>query len=253
MRRGNPKLIWPPPRPPGLAAIGVADHIPWPEGYDTGSRMFPEQFAEYRRIVKRLQAAGSPVKVLYGIELDWVPGRMDEVYENIRDEAFDYIIGSIHFIDDFGFDSSSYLDRWQQHGTQWVWDHYAGLLLELVENADFDIIAHADLPKKFGFFPDSTDYFMAKFDAALAIAGKKGRAIEINTGGLRKPVKQLYPSLEILKLARHHGVKLTFGSDAHQPCEVAAGFKLARELAKAAGFIEQVTYANRIPETFPID
>ncbi len=236
----------------GLSEMGVADHIPWPAGYDSDSRMDPEQFPEYREIVRQLQAADSPVKVLYGIELDWVPGHMDEVYRNIETEPFDYIIGSIHFIDDFGFDSPCYIERWQKYGAQWVWDRYADLILEFAENADFDIIAHADLPKKFGFFPESMNYFMEKIDAALAVAGKKGMAIEINTGGLRKKVKQIYPSLDILKLAKHHGLKLTLGSDAHHPSEVAFGFKEAVELAKAAGFTEQTTYHGRIPKSFPI-
>ena len=39
----------------GLSYLGVSDHIPWPAGYDTSSRMNPEQYSEYRSIVRRLR------------------------------------------------------------------------------------------------------------------------------------------------------------------------------------------------------
>ena len=139
----------------GLSYLGVSDHIPWPAGYDTSSRMNPEQYSEYRSIVRRLResAENTPVKVLYGIELDWVPGRMDEVSREIQEEPFDYLIGSIHYVGDFAFDNPYEIEKCDSIGVDHVWTRYAGLMCEFVQNFKFDIMGHADLPKKFGHRP----------------------------------------------------------------------------------------------------
>jgi len=231
----------------GLKYFGISDHIPWPAGYNTRSRMSPEQYPEYRSLVHRIQsiAEGSGVKVLYGIELDWVPGRMDEVAQAIQDEPYDYRIGSIHFVGDFGFDNVNDMYMWKTLGPDYVWGNYPNLMCDFVQNFDFDIMAHPDLPKKFGFMPPDPAAFMKKMHEALTFAGERGIAIELNTAGWRKPVKEQYPSLEILKAAREAKMPLTFGSDSHAPGEVAYGFDRASELARAAGYRSILAFEKR--------
>ena len=60
--------------------------------------------------------------------------------------------------------------------------------------------------------------------------------MEINTAGLHKPVREAYPSPEILRRLREAGVPITFGSDAHRPEEVGRDFAHAAALARAAGY-----------------
>jgi hypothetical protein len=57
---------------------------------------------------------------------------------------------------------------------------------------------------------------------------KTGCAIELNTAGLRKDCREIYPSREILQLAFQTGVPITFGSDAHAPEEVGMNFCRSR-------------------------
>lgn len=232
----------------GLSELGVSDHCPWPVGYDQECRMFENEYPLYRGIVSRLQASGSKVKVRLGMEVDWVPGRMDIVREKLGVEDYDYIIGSVHYVDDFPFDNPALLHEWAKPGkAEWVWETYASLLADYIKSFDFNIIGHMDLPKKFGHLPCDMKKFMEKTDYAFELAGKKNMSIELNTSGLRKPVKEIYPSLDILKLAKARGLSITLGSDAHKPSEVGANFKEAVELAKAAGFSEYATYSGRQP------
>jgi histidinol-phosphatase (PHP family) len=70
-------------------------------------------------------------------------------------------------------------------------------------------------------------------------------AIEINTAGLRKDCKEMYPSRAILELAAGMGVPLTFGSDAHAPGEVALNFGQAVELARAVGYTHSARFTRR--------
>lgn len=231
----------------GLAYFGVSDHIPWPHGYDSEVRMTPDQFGEYRASVRTMQkkAKDTPLTVLYGIELDFVPGRMDEVASAIANEPFDYRIGSIHYVDDFAFDNPDFAYIWKDRGADWVWNRYADLLCEFVDSFEFEIMGHPDLPKKFGYMPLDRSAFVEKMKDAFAIAASKGIAIEINTAGLRKKVHELYPSLDLLTLARKAGMPLAFGSDSHSPSDVAADFDKALVLAEAAGYRAAVAFQNK--------
>jgi histidinol-phosphatase (PHP family) len=65
---------------------------------------------------------------------------------------------------------------------------------------------------------------------------KSGCAIELNTAGLRKDCREIYPSREILQLAFQKGVPITFGSDAHAPEEVGMNFAEAVQLARSVGY-----------------
>jgi histidinol-phosphatase (PHP family) len=100
----------------------------------------------------------------------------------------------------------------------------------------FDIIGHADLPKKFGHRP--TKDCTPLYERFLTAAKKHNCAIELNTAGLRKDCKEIYPNRQILELAFAKGVPITFGSDAHKPEEVGMSFAEAIQLARSVGYKE---------------
>ena len=238
----------------GIAVLGVTDHAPWPSGYDTLWRMSAEQFPLYRSMVRALQEKQevSGVEVLYGIEFDYVPGRMQEVYDAMDQEPFDYRIGSVHYTD-FGFDDPEMMSEWEKQGPDAIWNEYADRLCRFVEGCDFEIMAHPDLPKKFKLYPSDLKPFTSIMHEAFELAGKKGIAVEINTAGLRKPVKEFYPSLDLLKAARRAGMPLTFGSDAHSPAEVGADFCLALDFARTAGYASSLIFRAGKPVEVPFD
>ncbi len=74
---------------------------------------------------------------------------------------------------------------------------------------------------------------------------QNGVVIEINSSGLRKPVEEIYPSFDALKIYCQAGVPITFGSDAHTPQEVGLGFEQSFVLAKQAGYQEYVSFEKR--------
>lgn len=238
----------------GLAFLGISDHIPYPSGYDSPWRMTAEQFPLYREMVSKLreQARKTPVEVLYAIELDYVPNRMQEVYDAIAGEPFDYRIGSVHYTD-FGFDDPALMHQWEKQGADAVWNDYAVRMCTFVESCDFEIMAHPDLPKKFNLYPRDMTFFTRRMREAFELAGRKGIAVEINTAGQRKPAHEFYPSLELLKAARESGMPLTLGSDAHSPNEVGADFLSAMEFARAAGYRSTLMFRAGKPVELPFD
>ena len=107
----------------------------------------------------------------------------------------------------------------------------------------FDILGHVDLVKKFDFHP--TEDMTAEIEENAHVFKKTGLVIEINSSGLRKPAKEIYPSLHDLKIYCAKGVPITFGSDAHQPKDVGCDFDKSRDLAIAAGYTEYVLFEKR--------
>ncbi len=119
-----------------------------------------------------------------------------------------------------------------------------------VETGAFDVVAHFDLPKKFGFLATET---IAEVEEVLLSCQKQNMVLEINTAGLYKPIGEAYPSLAILQKARDFGLHLCLGSDAHKPQEVGRGFDIALSLARKAGFQNLVAFEKRKRTLYPIE
>ena len=79
----------------------------------------------------------------------------------------------------------------------------------------------------------------------LSAAAQAGCAIELNTAGLRKDCREIYPCAELLDLACRRSVPITFGSDAHAPGEVGMNFAEAVALARSAGYTETCRFTRR--------
>lgn len=221
----------------GLKVIGFSDHCPAPANFDTECRMDLSQIERYIEIIEEVKNNPYGIEVLCGMEIDYVPGKMDEVASLIDSYDFDYIIGSIHHVDDYPFDNPQYIDKWSTpEKIEYIWNKYANLLKDMVASFKLDIIGHIDLPKKFGMLPRNMDFFRSKISEVVQIASDKGVLIEINTAGKRKPVKEFYPSLDIMQLIKLNGGSITFGSDSHSPDEVGSDFDTASSLAINAGF-----------------
>lgn len=238
----------------GERYYGIADHCPFPSGFEPSWRMTVEEFPEYRRIVREMKekAAGSGLTVLYGIEMDWVPGRREEINVKLAGEPFDYVIGSIHCVDGFCFDDPANLSVWEQPGMpEKIWKAYLRDLKTYVSEWDFQILGHADLPKKFNYKPDCTPEFEQAFREIFGIMKERGIALEINAAGLHNAVRELYPSMFLLKLAKNAGLDLTYGSDAHSPAMIGRDFEAAAAWAAAAGFEAFTVFQNRRKKQLP--
>ena len=139
----------------GERYYGIADHCPFPSGFEPDWRMAESEFPEYRRIVGEMKrkAAGSGLSVLYGIEMDYVPGRRAEIEAKLAPEKMDYVIGSIHCVDGFCFDDPASLPVWESPGmAERIWKGYLRDLKIFVSEWNFQILGHPDLPKKFGYW-----------------------------------------------------------------------------------------------------
>lgn len=219
----------------GLTEIGVSEHNPMPRDDFDDWRMHLSRLDEYLARVDEARGRYPMVQIRAALEVDYIPGYEDWIRELAARHPWDYFIGSVHYVSDsWDIDNPKKLDQWRGRDVFEVWQVYFDRLTAAAASGLFQIIGHADLPKKFGFVPneDCTPLF-TRF---LTTARQHDVAVEINTAGLQKACREMYPSLPFLRLAAAHGVGLTFGSDAHRPEDVGKNFDQAVALARAAGF-----------------
>lgn len=231
----------------GLTEIGFSDHIPMyflpPEERDFSIAMKEEELPIYISRVREIQKKYSPYPVKFGIEADFVPGMQKELAGIIGKYDFDYVLGSIHFIDGWGFDNPQYKSQYDNWDLYDLYEAYFGLVSQAAASGLFDILSHPDLIKKFGFRPDRD--LTPLYEKTIKIIAESGVCIEVNTAGLRVPAREIYPVVDFLKLCFEKGVSVTLGSDAHSPEQVGANFGEAVALLKSVGYREVVTFTER--------
>ena len=191
---------------------------------------------------------GLPVKV--GLEVDYERGREEETRRLLAGCPWDYLLGSVHFIDGLGIDGAPRLI--DAIGVADAWRRYFDELAAAAESRLFDSLSHPDLVKIFGQRPERALEEELHAQAVDAIAAA-GVAVEVSTAGLRKPVGELYPDPHFLELCRRRGVAVTVASDAHVPRLVGRDFDRARELLRRAGYETITLFEQRRARQVPLD
>ncbi len=167
----------------------------------------------------------------------------------LPEQPFDLVLGSVHYIKDWAFDNPEEKDVWDHVDVEIAWKTYFEEIGKLAESGLFDVVSHLDLPKKFGYKPSDKALFEMASPVMDKIA-KYGMAIEINTSGLRRPIKEIYPSFQLLCMAKERDIPIVFGSDAHTPKDVGFCFKDAVQLARQAGYKTAVKFSKREKKSY---
>ncbi len=229
----------------GLDEIGFNDHLPLngDSGKGQGLSMSLDELPNYINEVTELRKLFPEIKIKLGIEADYTPDSESYTRELLAKYDFDYVMGSVHYIGKWAFDNPVERDKWDSKDVDLVYKEYFELLRKSARASLFDIIGHCDLVKKFGNRPNNQ--ISQDVSDTAKVFRECGVAIEINTSGLRKPVNEIYPSSNILKIYREYDIPIVFGSDAHAPDDVGRDFDKAVLLAGQAGYEEFVKFENR--------
>lgn len=228
----------------GLAEIGFSVHMPVTLPSDQHLCLTTEEMHLYVAEARRLQNEyAGRINILIGGECDFIPGHEAEMDALIAAYPFDYVFGSVHFIDGWAHDNPRQKHRWEQIDVAGAYRRYYELITEAARLGRFDIIGHFDLVKKFGWKPNE-DVSSEEAAAADAIAAA-GMTVEINTAGWDRPCAEQYPSEAILRLLKEREIPICFGSDAHAPQEVARYFDRARRMARSLGWATVSRYRSR--------
>jgi histidinol-phosphatase (PHP family) len=229
-----------------LAEIGFSDHFSILETeWNTAESDIPRM----KESILELKARKNlPIQVKFGAEIDYIPGKEKEIEELINSLPLDYVIGSVHFIGDWNFDTTP--DSYEGKDIQKVYEDYFKLLTEAVNTGLYDIVGHADLVKKFNhrLHHSPVDLYLEVIHAAK----KQDMTIELNTNGKNKPCKEFYPEEKFLELCYESDIPVIISSDAHKPEQVGQYFPEAKEQLKRIGYREIATYTNRKRNMIPL-
>lgn len=231
----------------GLKEVGFADHIYiyWlPTGKrDPGLAMAEEEMPGYIEEISHLQREYPDMKIRMGLEVDFIPGWEAAVAEILKKLPLDYVLGSVHYIDDWGFDNPDLLAEYEKRDIEVIYRQYFELVQRAAVSGLFDIIAHADLIKKFGYRPQSK--LARLYEQTARIFKEANVCVEVNTAGLRVPAGEIYPSKEFLNYCYQYEVPVTLGSDAHTPEQAGCGLEQAVELLKDVGYKDVALFNSR--------
>lgn len=227
-----------------LDELGFAEHyvlVP-PEVVDwrmepTGLQVYCDAVLAARDRVKGM------LTVRLGLEADFIPSTTQELFEAIQSCPFDYIIGSVHFVEDFAIDRTA--DLWEALTQAEINDMvraYWATVKQMAESRLFDIVGHLDLYKKFGHGPtiDVTEDIAAALDA---IAGAD-MAVELNASGIYK-AGEIYPAPPILRECHKRGIPSLVTTDAHHADELMRGYDEGVKALRDAGYTQQAVFERR--------
>jgi histidinol-phosphatase (PHP family) len=198
------------------------------------------------------EAWNQNIDVKMSIEMDYTPGKHKEMEKFISSYDFDYVIGSIHWVDDFGIDLAEFRKEWERRDLYEIYIKYFDQVVTLAESNLFDIIGHLDLVKIFKYIPEDEEFLLEQYDRATTALAQSKTCVEISTAGLRKPVGEIYPDPRLLKMCYEKKIPIVLSSDAHIPSDVGADFDQAVKLAQSVGYKTVMTFEKGRRKEVPL-
>ncbi len=220
-----------------------------PEGFfDLNTDAYLYDLIRYREKYK------DKIKILFGVELGLQPHLTRKISAFAKSYDFDFIIGSTHVCN--GIDP--YCPAFYEGKTeeQAYGEYFQSIIDNTKKFSNFDVYGHLDYVVRYGPNRDR-DHSYAKyqdyFDTMLKLLIENGKGIEVNTGGVKKGLRELHPITDVIKRYRELGGEIiTIGSDSHEDIHIADAFPRAAEILKYCGFKYYTVFEKRTPEFFRI-
>lgn len=187
-----------------------------------------------------------------GIEIDNDPETSSEDYKWIEENynKLDFILGSVHFIDEWPFDHPQYKDRYIEWDIDKLYTKYFDEIKKLINKGFVDGLAHLDLIKIFGH--RSKNKITTFVKDILRLIKEKGLTIEISTAGWRKPVNELYPQHEIILMIKEMEIPITTASDAHTAEDLGYSYDKLYKVLKQYEFNQVAVFKKHTMKLCPI-
>ncbi|WP_433744051.1 histidinol phosphate phosphatase domain-containing protein [Falsibacillus pallidus] len=258
----------------GLSEVGIVDHLY--RFFETKSyfekhmdisdtelgrlqhkwlkQVMTENMGEFVQFIEGQKAkwAEQGIQLRLGIEADFFPGCESELKELLELYQWDYVIGSVHFVDGWGFDNPETVDHFSTYDLPLLYSRFFEIVEQAVRSGLFDFVAHLDNLKVFGIRPDE-DGLLPHYRKIAAALCETDTATEVNAGlYYRYPIKEMCPSPLFLKELVNAGVAFTTSSDSHFPDDLGKYVHQNTELLKSLGKSEIAAFNRRKRHFAPI-
>lgn len=215
----------------GFEWVGITEHAPvetpellYPDEREAG--MTPQSrldlFADYMTECRRLQEKyRSRITIFSGMETETYTGCATAIPRLIAQYKPDYIVGSLHHVDDLGFDYSR--EQYQETadrlgGIDAMYCRYFDRQHEVITRLKPAVVGHFDVIRIHD--PDyrqrlAKPEIWRRVLRNLEAARSLDLILDLNLRALKKGAEEPYVSLPILKEARQMGISVIPGDDSH--------------------------------------
>ena len=230
----------------GLSEIGFSEHLTLfkdPEDWN----MNPVNISPYINHLERLQNTIKSIKIKIGLEVDFFAGKEKEIDAFLHPLPLDYIIGSVHYLGEKTVDTGP--EFYEGKSIDRLFESYFDSVIAAVASGLFDIIAHCDLIRIYGYKPSSDlEPLYRKLTKTMK---NHDVAFELNTNGRNRPLADFYPDRKFLHIFREENIPVCVNSDAHMPSRVGQYFEEAYDLLRYIGFTEMAVFDKRVRRMIP--
>jgi histidinol-phosphatase (PHP family) len=229
----------------GIPEIGFTDHFDLvPQ--DPCSAYFQAD-AWWEELARCRDAFRKSLTIRAGIEIGEGHLFKHEVRQLYEAYPWDYSLGSLHWVGSGLVFDREFFDRPAEE----VYRSYFSELGRMAKEADFDVLAHMDVVKRYGYDaygPFDPKAYENEIRATLRTLAARGKALEVNTATLRRSVDETSPSVDVMRWFREEGGRwVTIGSDAHRAEHLGDGLEQALREVISAGFQSLASFHQRSP------
>lgn len=197
----------------GLKEICFTDHLDYEE-VSTGIKVWFDT-ADYNAAYDHLRS--NALKIRKGFEFGMLPNNQETFLADLERRHFDFIIGSVHFVD--GIDIF-YKEYWQNKTREAAEIAYFERILDCVRGHDtYDVLGHLTYIGKVINNPDMRAITEKEYheltDEIFRVLISKGKGIEVNTSGKDRCGAFLPDEAYLRRFKELGGEIVTVGSDAH--------------------------------------
>lgn len=189
---------------------------------------------EYKKLIVEMRQVEFPIEVQFGLEVCFIPGEEGIISDIISGFDWDFVTGSVHFINGWGFDHRSNLHIWATKNIDEIYNSYYREMIALVTSGLFTNLAHPDSIKCFNYYSHS-DLQGLYVELACAVKEKRMR-VEFNNGlYINYGHEELGTNRKLLKILLDNNIEIVTASDAHKPEDVGKFILEARKIISEIG------------------
>ncbi|MBS4201591.1 histidinol phosphate phosphatase domain-containing protein [Bacillus sp. FJAT-49732] len=193
---------------------------------------------------KRWENEGVSLKL--GIEADYFVGQEQDLAVLLDGKPWDYVIGSVHFVDGWGFDNPQTVSHFEKLDLTELYTRFYETVEKMIRSKMFDFVAHLDNLKVFNFKVNNESFNQEWYERIAEALIETNTATEVNAGlYYRYPVKEMCPSVDFLKTVVKRGVPITLSSDSHFPDDLGKYISENKSLLQQLGAPNIATFQQR--------
>ena len=193
---------------------------------------------------KRWEKEGISLRL--GIEADYFVGQEEELASLLEGKPWDYVIGSVHYVDGWGFDNPQTADRFETLNLEELYTRFYETVEKMIRSNLFDFVAHLDNLKVFNYKVNNEAFNQKWYERIAEALKESNTATEVNAGlYYRYPVQEMCPSMNFLSTIVGKGVPITLSSDSHFPDDLGKYVAENKKMLEEIGVTHVATFHQR--------